>query len=235
VGVWLLAVWLGTGGAAGCRKERAGDGAAGRQKKLPAIRVSAKDNLLFIFKTDDGRFETVDGLEKVPAGVRGWVRVLDPSSGRSTGKWVYVADLCRPQEDGSYPYKVVSREKFEKSAARGCRGRGNAAGKRGAAGRVASRASAGDAGSDARVVVYITSTCPVCAQALSYLKSRSISFTAKDIGKDRQAALELARKAAQAGVQATGVPIFDVGGELIKGFDRRRLSRALRKLRRRGK
>jgi glutaredoxin len=85
------------------------------------------------------------------------------------------------------------------------------------------------------VVVYITSTCPVCAQALSYLKSRSISFTAKDIGKDRQAALELARKAAQAGVQATGVPIFDVGGELIKGFDRRRLSRALRKLRRRGK
>jgi hypothetical protein len=54
-----------------------------------------------------------------------------------------------------------------------------------------------------------------------------VPYQAKDIEKDPQAAAELKAKAAEGGVRTGSVPIIDVKGELLVGFDRARLEQLL--------
>jgi mycoredoxin len=83
-----------------------------------------------------------------------------------------------------------------------------------------------NAGSD--VVVYGTSWCGYCAQARKYLQEKGVPFTDKDVERDAGVATELAQKLAAAHMRATGVPIIDVRGSLVVGFDRGALDRLLR-------
>ena len=76
--------------------------------------------------------------------------------------------------------------------------------------------------------MYATSWCPVCTKARKFLKQQGIRYTEKDIEKDPSAAAELQAKARKAGVQPGGVPVFDVGGTLVPGFDEPRLRSLLR-------
>jgi glutaredoxin len=81
-------------------------------------------------------------------------------------------------------------------------------------------------GSD--VVVYGTSWCGYCARARAYLTSRGIPFVDKDVEHDREARDEIARKCAAAGMRFTGsVPVLDVYGRIIRGFDPGRIDRAV--------
>jgi len=77
------------------------------------------------------------------------------------------------------------------------------------------------------VVVYKTAWCGVCKKVQSYLDRKGIEYIAKDIEKDAAAAAELRAKASQAGVRTGSVPVIDVGGELMVGFDRGRLEKLL--------
>jgi glutaredoxin len=78
------------------------------------------------------------------------------------------------------------------------------------------------------IVLYSTSWCGPCRQAKEYLTRKKVKFVEKDIEKDPAAAEELARKAAAAGVRPRGVPVIDVRGTLVLGFDERRLQQLLR-------
>lgn len=77
------------------------------------------------------------------------------------------------------------------------------------------------------VIVYTTSWCGYCRKAKSFLKAKKVAFTEKDVEKDSGAAQELAQKAAAAGVQPQGVPVLDVKGKLILGFDQQAIEQAL--------
>ncbi len=79
------------------------------------------------------------------------------------------------------------------------------------------------------VVVYGTSWCGFCAKARAWLQGRGIPFEDKDVERDHDAADELARKAREAGFTPRGVPVIDVRGTLISGFDVPRLEAALGK------
>lgn len=79
----------------------------------------------------------------------------------------------------------------------------------------------------AEVVIYTTSWCGYCRKAKQYLTSRKVNFVEKDVEKDQAAARELAAKAAAAKVRPTGVPVIDVKGKLILGFDQPALDAAL--------
>ena len=59
------------------------------------------------------------------------------------------------------------------------------------------------------------------------MQAEGIAFVEKDIEKDQAAAEELQRKAAQAGVASNGVPMFDIGGKIMGGFDPKALVAAL--------
>ncbi len=68
------------------------------------------------------------------------------------------------------------------------------------------------------VIVYTTPHCPWCAAVKEYLRERDIPFTEIDVSEDRQAAMEMVEKSGQ-----MGVPVIEIDGEIVVGFDKERL------------
>jgi glutaredoxin 3 len=79
-----------------------------------------------------------------------------------------------------------------------------------------------EGGEEVAVVIYTTPTCPHCAAAKRFLRERSIPFREVDVTKSTAAAQEVVRKSGQ-----MGVPVIDVNGRIVVGFDRQRLVQAL--------
>lgn len=73
-----------------------------------------------------------------------------------------------------------------------------------------------------RVVVFSTPTCPHCRHAKQYLKSRGISFTDVDVSRDERAARDMLRISGQ-----QGVPVIQINGRPVVGFDRTQIDRLL--------
>ncbi len=72
------------------------------------------------------------------------------------------------------------------------------------------------------VKVYSTPTCPYCIKAKQYLKANGVEFENIDIAADPARAREIMDKTAQ-----MGVPVFDIEGEMIVGFDKAKIARVL--------
>jgi glutaredoxin 3 len=69
-----------------------------------------------------------------------------------------------------------------------------------------------------RITVYSTPTCPYCHQAKSYLSQKGVAFEDKDVSTDLAARDEMVKKSGQ-----LGVPVIEVGGKVIIGFNRSKL------------
>ena len=73
-----------------------------------------------------------------------------------------------------------------------------------------------------KVIVYSTSTCPYCAMAKNFLTENKIPFENIDVGKDREAAKLMIQKSGQ-----MGVPVIDIDGKIIIGFDKSAITKEL--------
>lgn len=78
--------------------------------------------------------------------------------------------------------------------------------------------------SDVHVVMYSTSWCPVCKRAKAWMVARGLSFDELDV----EASSENARRLREVNPRG-GVPTFDVDGDVVVGFDERRLVDALQR------
>jgi glutaredoxin-like YruB-family protein len=72
------------------------------------------------------------------------------------------------------------------------------------------------------VKVYSTATCPWCIRAKQFLKENNINFQDIDLSGNQQAVDEMMQKSGQ-----MGVPVLDIEGEIIVGFDKERIKSAL--------
>ena len=72
------------------------------------------------------------------------------------------------------------------------------------------------------VKVYSTSTCPYCTMLKNFLTEKNIQFENIDVGTNQQAAKEMIEKTGQ-----MGVPVIDIDGKFIVGFDKEALSKEL--------
>ena len=75
----------------------------------------------------------------------------------------------------------------------------------------------------AKVIVYSTKTCPWCKKTKEFLKANKVSFTTKDVGSSKKNAQEMFKKSGQ-----QGVPVTDVNGTIITGFNEGKLKKALK-------
>ena len=66
-----------------------------------------------------------------------------------------------------------------------------------------------------KVIVYSTPTCPWCKVAKDFLKSHKIEFEDVDLSKETERVKEMVEKSGQ-----TGVPVLDIDGEIVVGFDK---------------
>ena len=73
-----------------------------------------------------------------------------------------------------------------------------------------------------KVKVYSTPTCPYCIRAKQFLKDGAIAFEDIDVSRDQDAAQDMIKKSGQ-----MGVPVIDIEGELIVGFDKEGIKKAL--------
>ncbi|MBI2624420.1 glutathione S-transferase N-terminal domain-containing protein [Candidatus Parcubacteria bacterium] len=74
----------------------------------------------------------------------------------------------------------------------------------------------------ANVIVYSTPSCPYCHMAREYLKANRITFRDIDVAADQKMLDEMVAKSGQ-----IGVPVIDIDGQIIVGFDKPRIARAL--------
>lgn len=75
----------------------------------------------------------------------------------------------------------------------------------------------------ATVKVYSTTWCGFCKQAKSYFDSIKVSYTDVDVEADPKEAEEMVNKSHQ-----MGVPVIEIGEEVIVGYDRPKIDAALK-------
>jgi glutaredoxin 3 len=73
-----------------------------------------------------------------------------------------------------------------------------------------------------RVIVYSTPACPYCIRVKQFLKEHNIVFEDNDVSADRAKAQEMMRTSGQ-----MGVPVLDIEGEIIVGFEKEKIKSAL--------
>jgi glutaredoxin-like YruB-family protein len=73
-----------------------------------------------------------------------------------------------------------------------------------------------------KVLVYSTPTCPYCVRLKQYLAENKVVFEDYDVGADQIKAEEMIKKSGQ-----MGVPVIDIDGKLIIGFDKPKIKAAL--------
>jgi len=72
------------------------------------------------------------------------------------------------------------------------------------------------------VKVYSTPTCPYCDLLKDYLKDNNIEFEVVDLSQDEKAAQYIMEKTGK-----MAVPVTEIDGEVIVGFDRAKISQVL--------
>ena len=73
------------------------------------------------------------------------------------------------------------------------------------------------------VTVYSTTTCPFCTMVKDWLKDKGVSYDDVNVGTDQDKAKEMMDKSGQ-----MGVPVIDVEGTVVIGFDKPKLESALK-------
>ena len=74
------------------------------------------------------------------------------------------------------------------------------------------------------VVIYTTPSCSYCTMAKKWFEENRIQYTEHNVARDMKKADEMVRKSGQ-----MGVPVLDVNGKIIVGFDKQKVERALKR------
>lgn len=73
-----------------------------------------------------------------------------------------------------------------------------------------------------RIIVFSTPSCTYCNAVKGYFRQKGIRFKDVDISRDSAAAKDMMRRSGQ-----MGVPVVDIGGKIVVGFDRPKIDKYL--------
>jgi glutaredoxin len=240
LGVLLVAVLsLAALFSGGCKRSAAAS-AAHDAGAPTAIVKDDSEGLLLTWIDDKGDFHVETKVGDVPIMGRDTVRVVDPrdpASGQMTGDDVVVADLRQAGADGVYPVHAMARTAFEALAVArrektgptlaNPSGQGSAAPARGAAPDDPGSPQGSHARATGPVVIYGAEWCGACHEAAKYLRHKGIPYVDKDIEKDQEAAREMQQKLAKNGLSGGSIPVIDVRGKVMVGFNPAEIDAAL--------
>ena len=197
----------------------------------PVVKDST-EGLLFAWIDDKGEFHIVEKTTDVPIAGRDSVRVMDPTNyDTSHPDRIFVGDLRVAGPDGSYPVRMATRDELDAIALarRGKSGPTLASaahpppasgeGPGGSASATQGTAQGPSGIPKPGVIIYGASWCGACHQAAAYLKQKGVPFVEKDIEADATAAREMQSKLARAGKRGGSIPVLDVRGKVMVGFN----------------
>lgn len=188
------------------------------QVALPRV-DDARTDLLFSWVDEKGEVHVEASAKGVPANGRGLVRVVDPAVLAPSGK-IFLVDLSGARPDGTYAVRLAPRDELESVIEARRRANGTAL----TAGSAAPKRQVDEAPA---VIVYGASWCNPCHQVEAHLKQKGIPFVHKDIEADATADREMRTKLARAGKSGGSIPVIDVRGQILIGYDPGSLDRAL--------
>jgi len=218
--------------AGGCRRSQSSSAPD------PAATVVVRPEsagLLLTWIDDKGDFHVETAVTDVPMMGRDVVRVEDPNRDESTHPdQLVVADLRQTGADGAYPVRAMTRTDFEALAVAR---REKAGPTMASAGPASAPPSGGAPGADTAgsrhaagsvvVVIYGAEWCSACHEAAKYLRAKGIPYVDKDIEKDPDAAHEMQQKLAKSGLHEGSIPVIDVRGKVMIGFNPAEIDAAL--------
>ena len=72
------------------------------------------------------------------------------------------------------------------------------------------------------IKIYSTPSCIYCKLAKEFFDKNNIKYEDVNVAEDRQAREEIVKK-----TQQMGVPVIEIDGQIVVGFDQQRLSELL--------
>lgn len=75
-----------------------------------------------------------------------------------------------------------------------------------------------------QVTIYSADWCAFCHAAKDYLTKKGVKYDEKNVEQKQEYAQESVKKSGQ-----MGIPVLDIDGEIIVGFDRPKIDAALAK------
>lgn len=76
----------------------------------------------------------------------------------------------------------------------------------------------------AAVKIYTTPTCPWCKKAKEWMKKKKIKYTEYNVVSDKKARERMIKISKQ-----NGVPVIEIGKQIIVGYEIKALEKALKK------
>ncbi len=219
-------VLLATAGSSACHRGRptaTHDGGA-----ISTVVRADTQGLLLTWIDDKGDFHVETNVGDVPMMGRDAVRVVDPgdqATQQMSEDDVLVVDLRQPGADGTYPVRTMTRTSFEAMAVARREKAGPTLANTGPAAAPSASSTGSGPGSDpsrsvrAPVVIYGAEWCGACHDAARYLRHKGIPYVDKDVEKDPGAAREMQQKLAKNGLNAGSIPVIDVRGKVLVGFN----------------
>ena len=188
----------------------------------PPFQVAGEAEGLVLTYYDDEGPHTVNRRSDIPEAHREQVRVdsLDIPPEQREPNHVYVADL-RVEVEGRYAVRRFTRDAFDALL-------DDAAGvEEPPPTPPTAEGNAGPTLASNDVIIYGASWCGACRSAARYLSQRGVPFEEKDIEREPGARAEMNEKARAAGVRPRGIPVIDFRGNILAGFDQRRIDRLI--------
>lgn len=226
-------------GAAGCsHKDDDGTAPKAIDEKLPALTIrDDTPNLMLTWVDEKGDSHVELHPADVPAAGKELVRVVVTDREDGTRELFYVADLTKKRDDGSYPAQTMPRRAWETMIAKRREAllaqvtptpalpESGAPGSPSGSPAPPSTGSPNTAGLTA--IIYGASWCGPCHEAADYLKSRGIGVIMKDVDESPAAQSEMREKLAKVGQHGGSIPVIDVRGQILVGFSRGSIDRAI--------
>lgn len=73
------------------------------------------------------------------------------------------------------------------------------------------------------IKIYSTPNCPYCVMAKDFFKSKGLEYQDINVAEDQVAFQEMVKKSGQ-----MGVPVIDIDGNIVKGFDRLEIEKLIK-------
>ena len=73
-----------------------------------------------------------------------------------------------------------------------------------------------------KVKIYSTPQCPYCVALKEFFKEHKVEFEDIDVSQDEKALKEMVEKSGQ-----MGVPVVEIDGEIVVGFDKEKITNLL--------
>jgi len=213
-------------------------GATPQTADLPPLELKDDTpNLLLTWIDDKGDFHVVQKPADVPKESRNQVRVVNTTREDGTGKLVYVANLNEVTPNGSYRVKTMTRAAWDELGASKRQARLEALAPSAQASPSDSTPANGAPGASSApqkalasgitAIIYGASWCKPCHDTARYLKQRGVTVIDKDIEENEVAAAEMRQKLARAGRSGSSIPVIDLMGQIMVGFNPMAIDQAI--------